>query len=93
MINIRIIGSTPPCIRNKMMEQRANDVALKYPGKVVVTRIAALSKEGRKYKTASIPVVLVNDKAIATGQAISEHELEKTIKEKLEVQAWRKRGS
>lgn len=45
MINIRIIDSTPPCIRNKMMEQRANDVAQKYPGKVVVTRIAALSKE------------------------------------------------
>jgi len=71
----------------KEVEKRANNVAQKYPGQVEVTKLDAISEEGRKYSVMFTPTVVVNDRVAATGEVISENELEKLLKKELEEQS------
>jgi len=87
MITIKVFGSTPPCAKCKEVEKRANNVAQKYPGQVEVTKLDAISEEGRKYSVMFTPTVVVNDRVVATGEVISENELEKLLKKELEEQS------
>jgi len=84
-ISVKVFGATPPCAKCKEVEKRANKVAERFPGQVVVSKYAAISEEGHKYGIILIPTVLINDRVIATGQVVSESELEKEIKKELEV--------
>ena len=87
MITIKVFGSTPPCAKCKEVEKRANNVAQKYPGQIEVTKLDAISEEGRKYSVMFTPTVVVNDRVAATGEVISENELEKLLKKELEEQS------
>lgn len=84
MIKLKVFGSTPPCAKCKEVEKRATKVALKYSGQVEVAKFAAISEEGRKYGVMFTPTVVINDKVVATGEVVSEGELEKAIKKELE---------
>ncbi len=87
MIEIKVFGSTPPCAKCKEAEKRATRVAEKYPGKVTVTKVDAISEEGGKYGVMFTPTLVLNDKVIAAGKIISEGELEDAINAALEGQA------
>ena len=83
MIKVKVFGSTPPCAKCKEVGKRANKVAQKYPGEVEVTKLHAMSEEGRKYSVMFTPTVVVNDKVVAAGQVVSEGDLEKAIKKEM----------
>jgi len=87
MITVKVFGSTPPCAKCKEIEKRANKVAERYPGQVEVTKLDAISEEGRKYSVMFTPTVVINDKVVASGEVVSESELEKAIKKELEGQS------
>lgn len=84
MIEIKVFGSTPPCVKCKEVGKRANRVASKYPGQVEVSKLDAISEEGQKYNVFFTPTVVINDKVVSAGEVISESELEKAIKKAME---------
>jgi thiol-disulfide isomerase/thioredoxin len=83
MIKVKVFGSTPPCAKCKEVEKRANKVAEKYPGKVEVAKLDAISEEGQKYNILFTPAVVINDKVVASGEVISEGDLEKAIQKEM----------
>ena len=84
MIKVKVFGATPPCAKCKEVEKRASKVAEKYSGQVEVTKLDAISEEGQKYNILFTPAVVVNDKVVASGEVISEGDLEKAIQKELE---------
>ena len=84
MIIVKVFGATPPCAKCKEVEKRAKKVAQKFPGEVVVTKLDAISGEGSKYNVLFTPTVVINDKVVASGEVISESDLEKAIKKEME---------
>lgn len=84
MIKVKVFGSTPPCAKCKEVEKRANKVAEKYPGQVEVTKLDAISEEGQKYNILFTPAVVVNEKLVASGEVISEGDLEKAVQKEME---------
>ncbi len=87
MIKVKVFGSTPPCAKCKEVEKRARKVAERYSGRVEVAKLDAISEEGREYGVMFTPTVVINDKIVASGEVISEGELEKAIKNELEGQS------
>lgn len=85
MIIIKVFGTTPPCVKCKEMEKRANNAAAKYPGKVEVVKFDALSGEGDKYGVMSALTLVMNDRVVVVGKVPSESELEKMIKKEMET--------
>ena len=85
MIVIKVFGTTPPCVKCKEMEKRANNAAAKYPDKVQVLKLDALSAEGDKYGVMTTPTVVVNERVVGAGRLLSEAELEKIIEEEKEA--------
>ena len=74
MIQVKVLGTTPPCAKCKAVEAAARKAAEKYPGQVEVTKFDILSGEARKYKVMLTPAVVINDKVLASGKVISEAE-------------------
>ena len=87
MIKVKVFGSTPPCAKCKEVEKRAIRVANKYPGQVEVSKLDAISEEGRKYNVFFTPTVILNDKIVAAGEVVSEGELEKAIQGEMGAQS------
>ena len=84
MIEVKVFGTTPPCAKCKEVTKRANKVAEKYPGKVSVTHLDALSAEGDKYGILMTPTIVINDKVTSIGKVPSEDDIEKMIKKEME---------
>ena len=84
MIKIKVFGATPPCAKCKEVEKRASKLAEKYAGKVEFAKFDAISEEGQKYNILFTPAVVVNDKLVASGEVISESDLEKAIQKEME---------
>jgi len=84
MIIVKVFGATPPCGKCKEVEKRAKKVAQNFPGEVEVTKLDAISAEGSKYNVLFTPTVVINDKVVASGEVISESDLEKAIKKEME---------
>lgn len=84
MIEIKVFGTTPPCVKCKEMEKRAKKVAEIFPEQVSVAKFDAMSDEGTKYGVMITPTVVVNEKIVAIGKLIQESELEKLLKKELE---------
>jgi protein-disulfide isomerase len=84
LITVRVFGTQPPCVKCKEVTKRASKVAAKYPGKIEVIHLAALSPEGDKYGIVLTPTVVINDKVVSVGKVISEDDLEKLVKKEME---------
>ena len=84
MLTVKVFGSTPPCAKCKEVEKRAKKVAEKFPGQVEIAKLDAISDEGRKYNVMFTPTVVINDKVIASGEVVSEGDLEKAINKEME---------
>jgi protein-disulfide isomerase len=83
MIEFKVFGTTPPCAKCKEVTKRANKVAVKYPGKINVTHLDALSPEGDKYGILMTPTIVINDKVVSFGKMPSEDDIEKMIKKEM----------
>jgi protein-disulfide isomerase len=85
LITVKVFGTQPPCVKCKEVTKRASKVAAKYPGKIEVIHLAALSPDGDKYGIVLTPTVVVNEKVVSVGKVISEDDIEKIIKREMEV--------
>ena len=83
MIEVKVFGTTPPCAKCKEVTKRANKVAEKYPDKVGVTHLNALSAEGEKYGILMTPTIVINDKVVSIGKVPTEDDIEKMIKKEM----------
>ena len=45
MIEVKVFGSEPPCVKCKQAEQEARKAAAKFPGQVSVEKLSALLPE------------------------------------------------
>ncbi len=84
MIEVKIFGTTPPCAKCKEVLKRAKKVADKYPGRIGVTHLDALSDEGDKYSIMITPAIVINDKVVSSGKVPGEDEIEKMVKKEME---------
>ena len=84
MIEVKVFGTTPPCVKCKEVTKRATKIAEKYQGKIGVTHLDALSDEGDKYGIMMTPTIVINDKVVSIGKVPSEDDIEKMIKKEME---------
>ena len=84
MIEVKVFGTTPPCAKCKEVTKRATKVAEKYPGKIGVSHLDALTDEGDKYGIMMTPTIVVNDKVVSIGKVPSEDDIEKMIVKEIE---------
>jgi len=84
VIEVKVFGTTPPCAKCKELTKRATKVADKYPGKIAVTHLDALSAEGDKYGILMTPTLVINDKVVSVGKVPGDADIEKMIKREME---------
>ena len=83
MIQVKVLGPTPPCAKCKRAEAQAREVAARFPGQVEVIKIDALSDEALSYGLLSTPATVVGDRVVAHGRLLAESELEQAIEQAL----------
>jgi predicted thioredoxin/glutaredoxin len=82
-IEIKIFGSEPPCATCKRMEQAARAAAVRFPGRVTVTKVAARSVEGQALALTATPAVVVDGRLVAQGEPLGEADFERIIETEL----------
>jgi hypothetical protein len=85
MIKVKVFGTSPPCAKCMESEKRAKTVAERFNGRVEVEKFDALSKEGDKYSVMLTPTIVINDSVISVGKLLTEAEIEKAIRKKIEA--------
>ena len=75
MVTITIVGSTPPCAKCKRAEQEAHKAAERFPGRVQVIKLDALSAQAEAYGLILTPTVVVNDRVVGSGRIVSADQL------------------
>ena len=83
MIEVKVFGAEPPCVKCKQAEQEANKAAGRFPGRVRVEKLWALSPEGVGFGFVMTPAVVVNGKVISQGRVPQESELERIFRSEL----------
>jgi hypothetical protein len=83
LIEVKVFGAEPPCVKCKQSEQEARRAASKFPGQVAVEKLSALSPEGVQYGFVMTPAVVVNGKVISQGRVPQEAELERVLRSEL----------
>jgi len=84
MIEVKVFGSTPPCVKCREVTRRAKKVAEKYPGQIRVVHFDALSDEGAKYGIFQVPTIVINDKVVSAGKVPGQDEIENLIIKQME---------
>ena len=79
LITIKIIGTTPPCVKCKRVEQEAQKAAQKYAGQVRVLKLYALSAEAQQYGLAITPMVVINDQVVSRGKVLNAEQVEREL--------------
>jgi protein-disulfide isomerase len=83
LIEVKVFGGEPPCVKCKRTEQAAKRAAERFPGRVTVEKLSALSPEGQALALIGTPAVLVNGKMVAQGRVPEEAELEQIFRAEL----------
>jgi protein-disulfide isomerase len=83
MIEVRVFGAEPPCVKCKQSEQEAKKAAAKFPGQVSVRKLSALSPEGAAFGFIMTPAVVVNGRVVSQGRVPREEELERIFRSEL----------
>ena len=83
MIEVKVLGSEPPCVKCKKLEEEAKKAAAKFPGEVTVEKLSALSPEGLAHGLLMTPAVVVDDKVVCQGRVPKVDELERIFRSEL----------
>jgi protein-disulfide isomerase len=83
VIEVKVYGSVPPCVKCKKTEEAARKAAAKFPGQVTVEKLSALSDEGVQLGLLVTPAVTVNGRIVAQGRVPEEPELERIFRSEL----------
>jgi hypothetical protein len=83
LIEVKVLGAEPPCAKCKQTEAAARKAAEKFPGQVTVTKISALSEEGKALNLIATPAVTVNGRMLSQGRVPEEAEFERIFRTEL----------
>jgi hypothetical protein len=83
LIEVKVFGAEPPCVKCNQAEQEARKAAARFPGQVSVEKLWALSPEGVQFGFVMTPAVAVNGKVISQGRVPQESELERIFQSEL----------
>jgi hypothetical protein len=83
VIEVKVFGAEPPCVKCKKTEEAAKKAAEKFPGHVTVTKLWALSPEGRALNLMLTPAVLVNGTMVSQGRVPEVAEFERIFQAEL----------
>jgi hypothetical protein len=83
MIQILIIGTTPPCAKCKRAEREALQAAARFPGQVEVRKVDALGPEADAYGLLVTPTVVVSGQVFGSGRIVPAEVLTQRIIELL----------
>ena len=75
MIQIKVFGTTPPCVKCKRAEAQAQKAADRFYGQVEVVKLDALGAEAERYGLVATPLVVVGDEVVGTGKVVPAAEL------------------
>ena len=84
MVQIKVLGTTPPCANCKRAEEQARRAAERFPGHVEVLKLDALGPEAEAYGLMTTPLVVVGDEVVGMGRVVSADRLAAIIQRKLE---------
>ncbi len=84
MLEIKVFGTTPPCVSCKRAETQARKAAEQFPGQVNVIKLDALGPEAESYGMMTTPLVVVGDKVIGAGKVVPAAKLVPVIKAVIE---------
>ena len=73
------LGAVLPCARCITAERVARRVALKFPGRVTVSKHDMLSEEASSLGAIIPPAVLVDDELVTMGKSVQENQLESVV--------------
>ena len=68
MLQIKVFGTTPPCVNCKRAEREARKAAGQFPGLVEVVHLDAMGPDAAQYGLMVTPVVVVGDDVVSTGR-------------------------
>ena len=83
MLQIKVFGTTPPCVSCKRAEREAIKAAERFPGQVEVTKLDALGPEAQAYGLMVTPVIVVGEQVVATGKVVPAPKLIPIIEKEL----------
>jgi len=83
MLQIKILGTTPPCANCKRAEAQARKAAERFPDQVEVIKLDALGPEAEQYGLMTTPLVVVGDRVVGIGKVVPAARLTSIIEEKL----------
>jgi protein-disulfide isomerase len=75
LIEVKVFGSEPPCVKCKQLEEAARRAADEFPGQVAVAKYSALSPEGKALALAATPALVVNGEIVSQGRIPEQAEL------------------
>lgn len=83
MIEVKVFGAVPPCVKCKQVEEAAKKAAAKFPGQVRVQKLSALSPEAVGMGFTSTPALVVNGRVVSQGRVPLASEVEDAIQREL----------
>jgi hypothetical protein len=83
MIEIKVLGPTPPCAKCKRAEREALKAAERFGGRVAVSKVDALSSEAEAFGMIVTPAVVVDGQVVGSGRVVPADELAAYIAESM----------
>ncbi len=75
MLEIKVFGTTPPCVNCKRAEQQALKAAESFDGQVHVVKLDAMGPEADQYGLMTTPVIVVGDEVVSAGKVLPAEKL------------------
>lgn len=83
MLQIKVFGTTPPCVNCKRAEAQAKKAAEQFSGQVEVVKLDALGPEAEQYGLMTTPLVVVGEEVVGVGKVVPALKLVSIIEKKL----------
>lgn len=83
MLQVKVLGTTPPCANCKRAEAQALRAAEQFPGQVEVLHLDALGPEADQFGLLTTPVVVVGDEVVGYGRVVPAERIAAVIRQKL----------
>lgn len=83
MLQIKVFGTTPPCVNCKRAEVQAEKAAEQFPGQVEVVKLDALGPEAERYGLMTTPLVVVGEELVGKGKVVPASQLVSVIERQL----------
>jgi protein-disulfide isomerase len=75
LIEVKVFGSEPPCVKCKKVEEAAKKAAEDFPGQVTVEKLCSHSPEGLGLGISTTPAVVIDGRIVAQGRVPEVQEL------------------